>query len=730
VAPTGEDAAALRSLLDWLDPDMGYDDWLRVGMALHHETEGSPDGLALWDEWSSRGVTYPASEGVAAKWDSFSGAAGRAPVTLAWLRGLAERVSNGAAIDSADFPVLDINGREVNGYECRHVDGAAVVAGRGGLGHAGRGSGAGGPADRARAMAGVAGLAGQARGVGVAVGGLADHGGRAAGGGVAAAADEVPRVAASQRPAERAERRGIPEAKHLCTDQANANRLVKAYGSRVLVAGGRWYVWDGRVWRGDDADVYRYACRLSAIVKDEAKAVLAKAQAAVESDGGVGGRMRRAEGVAEALEKWSVKCEGRGAIEAAVGLARKMLTVDAGLLDADPWLLNVANGVVDLRDGSLRAHRAEDLMTKLVPVDYVPDARCEAWERALLEICGESGESAESERSGGSSGGAGAGGAGSAGSSGGAGGSRAPVASFLQRWFGYCLTGHVREQVFVVHWGDGSNGKSTVMGLMAKTLGDYAGVAAPGLIASSDKSERHPTEIAALMGRRMVTAHETREGVQLREDFIKQATGDDRLSARFMREDFFDFAPTHKINLLTNHKPVVKGQDAGIWRRVMLVPYGVTFGTAEQVAQGRASRVKDMELAEALSTEEALRGVLAWRVRGAVVWAEEGLRPPGAVLDASARYQTEHDRVGLFVAECCEVVPGAREPLTLGMGGLYPSYKSWCAESGFHGLARGRFVDELRRVVPGLQIAETYGKGESGARRKILQVAGLRLLPE
>lgn len=500
-----------------------------------------------------------------------------------------------------------------------------------------------------------------------------------------------------------AERRGVPEAKHLCTDQANANRLVKAYGSRVLVAAGKWHVWDGVRWKADEADVYRFACRLSQMVKDEAAETLRRAKARMEEGDGSAAGMEKAQGVAEALTKWSVKCEMKGTIEAAVGLARKMLEVDAGLLDRDPWLLNVRNGVIDLRTGGLREHRAEDLITKLADVEYRGmEADAGAWQRVVEEICREDGLEVGQRH----------------------------VSAFLRRWFGYCATGIVREQVFVVHWGGGSNGKSTMLETIGHVLGDYAGTAAPGLIASADRGDKHPTEIAALWGKRMVTAYETKEGVQLREDFVKQATGGDKLAARFMREDFFEFAPTHKLQLLTNSKPIVKGQDHGIWRRVRLVAYLEKFGSEEEVKSGEAQRLKDMALGEALTTEAGRSEVLAWIVRGAVEWARGGLAAPAAVIEASEAYRNEQDRVRQFVHECCELGEGMTEPLTFGMGGLFPSYMGWCKEAGFHGLARGRFLQELQRVVPGCRTEEAYGTGESGKRRKVLRVFGLRLLPE
>jgi P4 family phage/plasmid primase-like protien len=494
----------------------------------------------------------------------------------------------------------------------------------------------------------------------------------------------------------RMKRRGIPEAHHLTTDQANAQRLKNSFGSMVFVAAGRWYVWDGVRWVCDESDVYRYACRLSDLIGEEARGFRARAAGYEGSvDPADVAEAKKLSGIADALGKWALRSEMRATIEAAVGLVRKMLTMDVGALDSDPWALNCLNGVVDLRTGRLRAHSPDDYITKLVPVRYEPEARCEVWDRALMEIMG----------------------------------GDAAMVAFLGRWFGYCLTADVREQAFVVHWGGGSNGKSTVLETIGEVLGDYAGTAAPGLLAAA-KSDRHPTEIAALFGRRMVTAHESGDGVVLREDFVKQATGGDRLTARFMREDFFEFEPTHKIQLLTNHKPQVRGTDEGIWRRVLLVPYLESFGSLEQVARGERGRVGDLTLRDRLRAAGEMQGVLAWLVRGCLAWRESGgLMSPERVRVASRDYRAEQDRVGQFIRECCEVGPELREPLTEGMGGLYPSYVAWCREGGIYPLARAKFCDELTRVVPGSALAYGRTSVEAG-RRKVSYVKGLRLLLE
>jgi putative DNA primase/helicase len=425
---------------------------------------------------------------------------------------------------------------------------------------------------------------------------------------------------------------------------------------------------------------------------------------------------------ADALRSWARDCEMKPRIDAAVGLLQKMLTVDPALMDRDPWLLNVRNGTIDLRTGELRDHKPGDFITKLINLEYKPEARSELWERTLAQITGEVALPV---------------------------GERL-LSQFLQRWFGYCATGSVREQAFVVHWGRGSNGKSLVLGTIARVLDEYAGAAAPGLMTDhrGEGGSRHPTEIADLKGKRMVTAQESDENMTLREAFIKAVTGDDPIKARVMRGDFFEFAPTHKLQLVTNHKPAIKGQDEGMWRRVLLVPYLQLFGTQEQVDIGETHWLKDQQLSSKLARREELEGVLAWLVAGAREWYETGLRPPSIVLSAKAEYQAEQDRVRAFVTECCEVDPSAvvragvgtggtagwsvllTDPAGMG-GGLYPEYSTWCKDSGVYVMGREKFARELRRVVPGCRfVSGKVRAGEGGARRDVLKIEGLRLLPE
>lgn len=596
--------ADARTLLAVLDPAMPYDDWLKVGQALHHESRGA--WLHLWIEWS-QGAEYPGDDVLEYKWSGFGRNSGAA-VTAGTLIHMAKAATGGVGVQ------LSLN--------------------------------------------------------------------------APAAPDEFPIIEVDPEEANRVQRKGIPEAKHLTTDQANAGRIVGKFGKRLIVVAGQWYAWTGCRWEKDDGEVYRYACRLSKLIHAEADGWMAKPTTSAEEK-------ERNSKIAEALTKWAQKSEMKSAIEAAVGLAKKMLAVGEDQIDRNPWLLNCANGTVDLRTGVLKKHDPDDFITKLVPLAYDPAVRSPVWDGVLARVTLEEGMTTR------------------------------PLVRFLQRWFGYCATGSTREQSFVVHYGQGSNGKSTILDTVAEVLGDYAATGAPGLLVGNGK-DRHPTEIADLFGRRMVTVHETGEGGHLKEDTVKQLTGGDKVKARFMRADFFEFDPTHKLQMLTNHKPIIKGQDNGIWRRVLLMPYMARWASAEEVNAGRAHFIKDTRIAEQLKAE--IQGVLTWVVEGARSWFQDGLQPPDTVLAASKDYQTEQDRIGQFVRECCELGKDLSAPLAGDFGGVYDTYRSWCGDGGFHALSKMRLVQELERVVPYFAKRTEKRTEGAGKRRNVVVLCGLEVL--
>jgi P4 family phage/plasmid primase-like protien len=505
--------------------------------------------------------------------------------------------------------------------------------------------------------------------------------------------------------------RKVPEPQHVCTDLANAKRLERAFGKRLISVAGTFYWWTGTHWARDlNNEAARCAANLSKIVSKEAEKARAEAeeaydvwQAAIAADPS---RKKAAEEhprkyalekmpehkafaeltkLAEALKSWSKTCEMKHCQDAALAELKCLLTLDPQKLDRDPWLTTCKSGTIDLRTAEIRPHDPADFITRCAPVAFDPNAKAPAFERFIKDIV--DGDE--------------------------------HVVRFLQRWFGYACTGSTREHRIVIHWGAGRNGKGTLIELLHTILGEYAGTAPQHLLADAGRgSERHPTEVMELMGKRLVTAHESDEGAVLREGFVKQATGGDRLKGRFMHKDFIEFTPTHKLQLLTNHKPLVKGQDYAIWNRILLVRYPRKHGNATDIEEGRATHPIDVTLPDKLREEH--EGIFAWLVRGALEWYRKGLQPPDAVREASREYQSEQDRVGQFITECCVLLANARTVLNgdsvWSSSSLYDAYTSWCRQRGFTWLASGRFKQELLDR-PGIRYCE-WKEGGAGTNRK------------
>lgn len=459
---------------------------------------------------------------------------------------------------------------------------------------------------------------------------------------------------------------------HLTTDQANAARLAKHHGADLAHVGGHWYGFKGTHWAQGDAQATLFGMRLSKIIAGEIKELSERARRATEQ-----AEREKLHKIAEALAKFGARAEDAGKISSALRLAAPLLQREAAEFDADPWLFNVQNGTLDLRSGQLRAHRRDDRITRLAPVAYTPGATCPRFEEFLAQVLPDP-----------------------------------EVVAFVKRFLGYCLTGLTSEQVMLILWGEGSNGKSTLVKVLKSVLGPYAQPAPPHLLEAS-RGERHPTEIADLMGARVVFASETEEGARLREAFVKQVTGTEPLKARVMYGDFFEFSPTHKLLLSTNHKPLIIGSDYAIWRRLMLLPFMVKFGTPEEVAAGKCQGVKNTGLEAALLSE--LEGVLAWVVEGCLEYQRNGLRPPEAVLAATAAYRVDLDKLGAFLEERCDLDPAA----STGAAGLYSAYMSWCRVSGHQ-------VESQRSF--GLRLTERGLRREK--RRDGWHWCGIALKPE
>jgi putative DNA primase/helicase len=302
-------------------------------------------------------------------------------------------------------------------------------------------------------------------------------------------------------------------------------------------------------------------------------------------------------------------------------------------LDAHPWLLCVANGTIDLRGGALRPHDRMDYLTACLSVHYDKDATCPKWNAFLSRVMA----------------------------------GNTSLIRWLQKAVGYALTGVIREHILIILWGTGRNGKSTFLNTILALLEAY-GMKATSELLMVSTHDRHPTERADLFGKRFVTTIETEQGRRLAEVFVKEATGGDPIRARRMREDFWEFKPTHKFFLGTNHKPVVRGTDTAIWARLKLVPFVVTIPEKEQ----------DKTLPDQLTLE--LPGILNWALEGCLIWQKEGLGEPDEIRQATAGYRAEMDVIGQFIDDCCDTGPHKREAASV----LYEAYKRWCDQTGEH----------------------------------------------
>jgi putative DNA primase/helicase len=427
-------------------------------------------------------------------------------------------------------------------------------------------------------------------------------------------------------------------------DIGNALALVEKYGRALRYALGLgWHVWDGKRYAIDHENVK--AQRLAHdISSDLIEAALQ------ESD-----KDKRAKKI-----KWAISSGNSSRISGMLTQAKSYLDLTSDDFDRDPMLLNCQNGTVDLRTGELRPHRQEDLLTKICGTDYDPRATCPRFERFMLEIFDEDRE----------------------------------MVSFVQRSTGYSLTGMTNEQVVYIMHGGGSNGKSVLLETIHAIISDYfKSSPAEAWIA---KERSGPTnDMAALAGARFASVVETEHGKHLAESMVKQVTGGDAVTARFMYKENFTFIPKFKLWLATNHKPKIRGSEFAIWRRIILLPFVVTFNDKDKLIPGQ--KEKDPGLKDKLIEEYP--GILAWMVRGCLEWQKVGLRPPETVLHATESYQDSQDNVSAFIRDNCWLQRSLQCPV----GQLYAAYENWCEENDEEALSSRAFGKNLddRGLPPG-----------------------------
>jgi len=400
------------------------------------------------------------------------------------------------------------------------------------------------------------------------------------------------------------------------TELGYARRLIAVYGDRLrfVPAWNRWLVWDGRRWAHDTTG---QAPRWMKVIARR----LTTDALAIEGDQERKAAMslaRRAESAASV----------RGALTLASTETGIVVTPDD--LDADPFLLNCANGTLDLRTGQLHEHNPGDLLTKLAGAAFRPGAAAPVFARFLKRVQ-----------------------------------PKPEMRDYIGRLIGHGLEGRVVEHVLGIHYGVGRNGKGTLIGAVTAALGDYADAADPDLL-TARTFDAHPTSTADLYGLRLAIMHETDKGRRLAEATVKRLTGGDRLKARRMREDFWSFDPSHTFVMLTNHKPVISGTDEAIWARLRLVPWDVVIPAEE----------RDLGLADKLALE--LDGVLDFLVTGYQSWRDHGLDDPAGVLAATDAYRAESDALGRFIDQRC--LTGAH--FRVRSSELFAAWAKWCADEG------------------------------------------------
>jgi P4 family phage/plasmid primase-like protien len=460
----------------------------------------------------------------------------------------------------------------------------------------------------------------------------------------------------------------IREASSKLTDQENARRVQRRHGNKLLAIGKTFYCWTGTHWEKDNTDTQtnKWISELSKIVHAEGVTI----GAAAEKEG------RELTDDEEHMQKsffgWARECGNHAKWTSCAKILGSLLGFDATRLNTDPDLFSCANGTLNLQTGVLRPHAPEDFITACSRIAYDPAAQAPRFQQFLREI-----HQGDDE-----------------------------IIAFVQRWFGYCMTGHTNEHVVVFHVGQGGNGKGTTMGVLSDVLGSgYYSAANQNLLALEENGAT--PEIANLLGKRMVTISETDENMEIRDGLVKKLTGGDRLSGRHLFKDPFEFVPTHKLQIFTNHAPAVKSQDFSMWRRIILLNYHVRYGEPAQVVSGEATSLKDRFLDGALKAEAP--GILRWLVDGAREWARTGLKAPASVLAATQKYREDQDTIGAFARERLVGDPEAWIPLSGHVGAVYQAYKGWLADAGGRPLGRNRFMRELQRVMPGAKLQSQNG---------------------
>ncbi|MEI3618714.1 phage/plasmid primase, P4 family, partial [Bacillus thuringiensis] len=400
--------------------------------------------------------------------------------------------------------------------------------------------------------------------------------------------------------------------KFMLTEMGNAERIATEYGHVIrFVNGSGWYTWDGKHWKED---------RSRAVERITSKTLR---------------KLLKSEDEREV--KWGRQCEKRAIRMNSIKDMIPLVPAQREDFDTHQYLLNVENGVIDLKTGKLSPHDRDFMLTKMVNIEFKQGEDCPNWKLFLDSIFKDVEGNTDYE-----------------------------LIEFIQKSIGYSLTSDISEQVMFFLYGSGRNGKSTFINTIKSLLGNYAKQTNSDTFIKKKHDSGVNNDIARLAGARFVSAVESEEGQQLSEALVKQITGGEPISARFLRQEFFEFTPAFKVFFTTNHKPIIKGMDEGIWRRVRMIPFIVTI-PKDKV---------DRKLPEKLSME--MSGILNWAIEGCLKWQRESLGEPKAIQDATNHYKEEMDILEPFLLDKCFLHPQAK----MEAKELYSEYSRWCNEEG------------------------------------------------
>lgn len=443
-----------------------------------------------------------------------------------------------------------------------------------------------------------------------------------------------------------------------CTDLGNAERLVFWFGDRIRwdIARGAWRCWDGKRWKVDyEITLLELAGKMARKIRDEADAAPHKKQGQADIAG----------------ELWlhAKRSESREKLASCVVVAKSLsgVAIEPSQWDTHPMLLNVKNGTIDLKTGILKPHDREDYITRLAHVNYEPELTCSRWQKFLAESTGGDNE----------------------------------LETYLQKIAGYCLTGDTREEALFFIYGVADSGKTTYLESLKSLLGEYACTVDTEMLCKAkfnDGGKASP-EFARLDGARLAAGSEMEKGRELAEAKLKSITGGEKIIARYMRENPFEFLPQFKILIAMNDCPKASSEDTGLWRRMKRIEFNHAVPKEK----------RDESLKPYLQKEGA-GAVLAWAVQGCLLWQKEGLKMPESVKASTAKYKEESDPLNNWIEDCLTIERGAWTLTSY----IQHNYKEYCTEQGNKYPVNPKTIARKLETLGCKQERRNYGRGWAG----------------